>query len=309
MIQYVTTCTRWMAIGALWFGLPAAVWSQTVDATANPAPTNSPCVLLHCLVMPGDEAEIAAQEAGVIAEIKAKEGSPVHAGELLARIDDQHSILDKQLAECELSAAQHKATNDINTRYSKAAADVAEAEYESSQEANKKVANSVAFAEIRRLSLEHRKATLQIEQTGVDFAVAQSEAKSAAVKVASAEHSIQRRHITTPVDGVVDELRRHVGEWVQPGEVVAHVVRIDRLRVEGFVKASEFPRSRIRGHNAIIEIEQPGSAPLTLNGKVTFVSEVCQAAGDYRIHVEVENRQVDGQWILHPGEPVNLRIE
>ncbi|MCE9553773.1 MAG: HlyD family efflux transporter periplasmic adaptor subunit [Planctomycetes bacterium] len=298
-----------LCVGLTLIGSMPSAEAEDAAPQSKAASTQQPCVLENCLVMPADEAEVAAQEAGVLAEIKAKEGTTVRAGDALVRMDDRLAILEKQLAEYQFNAAEQRAANDINIRYSKSAADVAEAEHQASMDANRRVANSVSVAELRKLNLEHHKAVLQIEQSGVDYGVAKHEAKAASTKVAAAEENIRRRHITSPIPGVVDKIHRHAGEWVQPGDVVAHVVRLDRLRVEGFVKSDEYPRSRIRGRNAIIDVTLPGGQQRQLSGKVAFVSEVRQAAGDYRVWVELENAQDDGQWLLHPGDSVTLKIE
>ena len=296
-------------VGLFFIASMPSAEANDAAAQSRAASSQQPCVLENCLVMPADEAEVAAQEAGVLAEIKVREGTAVRAGDALVRMDDRLAILEKQLALYQFHAAQQRAENDINIRYSKSAADVAEAEYQASKDANRRVANSVSVAELRKLNLEHQKAVLQIEQSGVDYGVAKHEAKAASTKVATAEENIRRRNITSPIPGVVDKVHRHAGEWVQPGDVVAHVVRLDRLRVEGFVKAEEYPRSRIRDRNAIIDVSLPGGQRRQLVGKVAFVSEVRQAAGDYRVWVELENAQDDGQWLLHPGDCVTLKIE
>jgi macrolide-specific efflux system membrane fusion protein len=114
------------------------------------------------------------------------------------------------------------------------------------------------------------------------------------------------------LDGVVVDVRRHVGEWVQPGDVVLHVVRLDRLRVEGFVKAADVPASRIRGRNVTVTVEvagQGGKERHEVTGKVVFVSPLLQTGGDYRVWAEVKNQQQDGQWLLQPGQPVSMRIQ
>ena len=41
------------------------------------------------------------------------------------------------------------------------------------------------------------------------------------------------------IAGVVVEIKRRKGEWVEPGETVIRILRIDSLRAEGFVDASQ----------------------------------------------------------------------
>ena len=40
--------------------------------------------------------------------------------------------------------------------------------------------------------------------------------------------------------GQIQKINRHVGEWVQAGETVLHLVQVNQLRVQGTLKISEF---------------------------------------------------------------------
>ena len=286
--------------------LPAAETTEAApQAAAGP-------VLENCFVMLVEEADIPAQEAGVLAELKVAEGTGVRAGDLLVKIDDRRAEIDKRLAADQYASAREKADNDINFRYATAAADVAEAAYQAALDANRRVDNSVASSEVRKLKLEHRRAVLQIEQSRLERSTMGHEAQEAAAKLEAADDNLRRRKITSPLDGVVVDVRRHVGEWVQPGDVVLHVVRLDRLRVEGFVKAADAPASRIRGRDVTVAVELPAQAGKErheVTGKVVFVSPLLQTGGDYRVWAEVKNRQQDGQWLLQPGQPVSMRVQ
>jgi len=265
-------------------------------------------VVENCFVMLVEQADIPAQEAGVIADLKATEGAEVRAGDLLAKIDDRRAEIDKRLAMDEYTSAREKADNDINLRYSTAAADVAEAAYQAALDANSRVANSVAASEVRKLKLEHRRALLQIEQSRLEQSTMGHEASAAAAKVEAADDNLKRRRIASPINGMVVEVRRNLGEWVQPGDVVLHVVRLDRLRVEGFVKAADIPPERIQGRDVTVTVELAGKKRLDLPGNVVFVSPLLQTGGDYRVWAEIKNRQEKGQWLLQPGQSATMRV-
>ena len=63
----------------------------------------------------------------------------------------------------------------------------------------------------------------------------------------AAELSLQKSRITAPTPGLVVEINRHVGNWVAPGDPVIELVRMDRLRVEGFLKITEYQPAQIEG--------------------------------------------------------------
>ena len=120
--------------------------------------------------------------------------------------------------------AKEKAGDDINVRYAMAAADVAKAEYEVNADANRRVPGSVPETEINRLLLKCKETTLAIDKAKLDMRVAGHEAEVAQAEADAAQENINRRQINSPLDGVVVELHRHLGEWVQPGDQVLHIV-------------------------------------------------------------------------------------
>jgi len=70
-----------------------------------------------------------------------------------------------------------------------------------------------------------------------------------AQKVA-AETALKHRQLRSPLNGQVRKIYHHVGEWVQNGEAVVYVIRMDRLRVEGSLLASDIsPTKSTRGRS------------------------------------------------------------
>ena len=97
----------------------------------------------QCTLTLIEQAEVPAQEAGVLKSVATKEGRQVTNGDLLAQVDDAKTQMELKVAKAKLAAAKEKATDDINIRYSKASAEVAKADYEVNAEANRKVPGSV----------------------------------------------------------------------------------------------------------------------------------------------------------------------
>ena len=292
----------------------APAWGGAPETSADSV------TLSGCLVSLIEEAQVPAQEAGILVNLSAREGQQVAAGELLARIDDARIVLAEKVAGLKLKVAQEKATNDVDVRHAKAAADVAKAEYDQALRANQRTPGTVTETEVRRLLLSARRAVLAIEQAELDLRVAGLETEVQQAEVTAAAEEVRRRKITSPLDGVVVEVSRHVGEWVQPGDPVVRVVRMDRLRVEGFLestdKADRGGHTVARGHNrpeidgrpVSVTIQRARGQRESVQGKVTFVSLLEEAGGRYRFWAEVENRKAAGQWLLHPGMMAEMTI-
>jgi multidrug efflux pump subunit AcrA (membrane-fusion protein) len=299
-------------------GTFAAVWIVTL-ASVGPVSTNSVTsrpaegaivdpVVENCLVSLIEEAQVPGREPGVLVALEAKEGMQVKAGGMIGRIDDSEPTMDKRIKTKEFETAKETATNDVNVRYAKAATDVAKVTYEKNAKAEESVHHTVAATELLKLKLEWRKAELQIEQAEHELKVniLTADAKSAAVD--AADLSIRRRQITSPIDGVVVKIYKHVGEWVAPGDPVVRIVRVDHLRIEAFLNASDYSPQELDAKPVSVEVELARGRKEKFPGKVVFVSPIVEAGGEYRVLADVVNRSEDGQWLLRPGQLATMTM-
>jgi multidrug resistance efflux pump len=135
--------------------------------------------LSSCVVSLVDEAQVPAQEAGVIMQLKPVAGARVEKGDLLVQIDDAKPQMEYRVAAAKLSVAKEKATDDINVRYAIASAKVAESAYNTAEDANRRVPGSVPKTEMQTLWLKWKEATLGIEKAQLEQRVAVQEAKVA----------------------------------------------------------------------------------------------------------------------------------
>ena len=261
------------------------------------------------LVLLIGDISVPAQEAGLLVSVPAKEGDQVERNDLLASIDDQVAQIQKHAAELQLRAAQQRASNDIEVEYARAAFEVARDDYDRSAKLNRSSRGAVSLSDIQRLILMQHRARLQIEKSLLDLEVAKMSAEVHKSEVEATQESINRRQILSPIDGVVVEVYRQAGEWVNPGEPVMRVVRMDRLRVERFLNANEHDPGRISGRPVTVEVELAGRRKVQLSGQIVFVSPLIRAGNIYRVRAEVENRKRDGQWLLRPGMAATMTID
>ena len=290
---------RLIAVGCclslLCFTAPAT-WAQTGIDVPN------------CYVGLIEDIELPAEAPGVVKELSAFEGMQVKKDEPLGHLGDAQAKAKYRLAEFELRSAKMQAEDDIKVRYARAETDVTQAELDAAKAARQRQAGAVSDAEFRRLELQVDRSKLGIEQAQLGQNLLVFAAHSAAASISIAEDEIRIRQITAPLDGTVVEVRRHVGEWVDPGETILRIVRMDRLSIEGFLNNREHGRERLTGREVVAEVDLGRGKSQTVRGKITFVSPLIQAGGDYRVRAEVENvRQADG-WLLQPGQSATLRI-
>jgi len=266
-------------------------------------------VVDHCLVSLIDDVNVSAQEAGVLLTVPVSDGQSVRIGELLAQTDDRRAQVARETAEIELRAAQEKADDDIEVRYAEAAHDVARQEFENALEINRNAPKTVPKSEVRRRELAMKRARLQIDRSKLDLRVAKMSAEVHLANVKAAEQAVARRKILSPVNGQVVSVLIRPGEWVDPGDAVVRLVRLDRLRVEGFLDASRFDPAVVDQRPVSVSVESDAGRTEQFVGQVVYVSPLIQSGDKYRVRAEVENRTEQRHWRLKPGKTARMTIQ
>jgi macrolide-specific efflux system membrane fusion protein len=289
------------------------VLSSLLLAAASPAtPASTTVTLQPCLVSPlkEGEAQVPAEEAGVVVELGVVEGQQVKAGELLARIDDVEVQLMANVARLKVDVANEEAASSaVNVAYTTAASKVAENEFRQGLDANKLNPKTFSDAEVLRLQLTWHRSLLEIKKAESDQKVAMMKAKVTAGEADVAAEAVRRRQVLSPLDGQVAELRCHPGEWVKPGDPVVYVVRMDRLRIEGLLSTVVVGPGEVDKRQVAATVQLERGHKESFSGEVVFVSPLVVAGGKYRIKVEVENRQQNGHWLLRPGHTAEMTIQ
>ncbi|MEX2173873.1 MAG: HlyD family efflux transporter periplasmic adaptor subunit [Pirellulaceae bacterium] len=264
--------------------------------------------LKMCLVSLIEDIQVPAREAGALTAVNVVEGQFVTAGQLLAQIDDRQPQLDKVAAELERDAALTKAQDDIEVRYAEAALAVAASDLQRALAIDAKSPGGVTQQEIQKLRLAKHRDELQIDRSKLEMRVAKLSADVSQAAVQAAADALTRRQIVAPIDGVVVTIFHERGEWVSAGEPVLQVVRIDRLRVEGFLSGNDFSPDEIAGRPVAVEVPMTGNRLARFSGQVVFISPLVQAGNKYRVRAEVENRSENGHPILRPGMSATMSV-
>jgi macrolide-specific efflux system membrane fusion protein len=248
-----------------------------------------------------EEAEVPAQEAGVLTAVAVRDGQRVKKGELLAQLDDQVARLVADAAQVQYEIASAKATNDVRMRFAKKALEVSHAELRRSMDSIERFAKSVSQSQldVERLTVE--KNQLEVEQADHEHQIAALEMKSKANELTAARAQVTRRQILAPFEGMVAQVYARSGEWVEPGQPVLRIVNVDRLKAEGFITATA-AAGDLPGKSVTLQVD--GTAGPSA-GTLVFVSpEVDPITGQVRVWAEVDNN--DGR--LRPGETVKMKV-
>jgi multidrug efflux pump subunit AcrA (membrane-fusion protein) len=263
----------------------------------------------YCQVFLIHDVDIPARETGQLRELFVEEGELLTAGTVLAQIDDREGVLQKQAAELERDAAIARAGDDIEVRYAVKSSELAEVELDQSLDINRKSPGAVPISEIRRLQLARHRSEMQIDRSELDLRVAQMTAGVQDALVQAADESIRRRRIISPFDGMVIEVFRQVSEWVNAGEPVARMVRLDELSVDGFLSGTDYDMASIADADVVVEVTLPRGRQARFDGKIVFVNPLIQGGNKFRIRATVLNRREAGHWLLRPGMTATMIIQ
>jgi multidrug resistance efflux pump len=257
-----------------------------------------------------EDVQVPAREPGVLVALDAKKGQLVNKDDVLGRIDDSDAQIRKLMADSELKSTQEQAASDANLKAAEATIGVALAEYDGSRRIKERAEQAVSEFELRRLQLTHERSVYQADNARVEYAVAQHARNKAAAQLQAVENEISRRIVTSPINGVVVDKFRNVGEWAQAGEPIYRIVQMDRLRVEGMLKVTEYMPEDVAGSPVkIFVITSQGHQEEEFDATIDFVNPVVDPSGEFLIHAEFDNpRKPNGQWRVRPGLDAEIMI-
>ncbi|ROU01254.1 efflux RND transporter periplasmic adaptor subunit [Histidinibacterium lentulum] len=244
-------------------GLAAALLLLPVSGTAETA--------YDCLIEPARTVTVTTPEGGLLAEVPVSRGSPVSAGDVVARLDNSveettvavlaeragsDAEVEAQLARLALSRSQRDRLQTLVDRQIGAAGELEEAE------ATVEVSESeVALAELRQriAVLEHQRAL----------------------------DSLERRTIRSPIDGIVTRTLLSPGEFADQSRPVVEIAQLDPLHVEAFLPISAYGSVAV-GDRAIVRPAPPLEG--AHEGEITVIDRVLDAAsGTFGLRVTLAN--------------------
>jgi macrolide-specific efflux system membrane fusion protein len=201
---------------------------------------------------------------------------------------------------------------------------VAENELARAERANQRFDDAVSQSELDGKRLQSEKAELDAKQSrfeqeidglkldvarealhgqemvvgAADLEVAKSEAEQEISELQAtlkrheleiARLDLQRRRIASPLDGVVVEILRQRGEWVEPGEPVVRILRLNRLWVEGFIRVEDLSQCVENSQVKLTVVLNPEET-VAVEGRIVYVGrEVDPVNQDVMVRAEIPN--------------------
>jgi HlyD family secretion protein len=213
-------------------------------------------------VEPIQWAAVRSEVAGTVARVLVQRGQTVKAGQVLVELDTREAQNELASANAKIAEARAELQTltsggrstdraEIESGLATARADLANArrEYESVQRLAAKNAatradvdaarDALDRAQLRIDALERRSRSLVSQP---DRNVAEARIREAQATAASAELRIRMGQIRSPMDGVLYQFDVKVGAYLNPGDLVGMVGRIDQVRVIVYVDEPELGR-------------------------------------------------------------------
>lgn len=281
-----------------------AVFSIYSVANGQTPRTAKLLIMEDALLVLAEEVEVSASASGVLHELLVREGSLVEGGDSLLRVDNRRAKVSVAQARVELEIAEEEARSDVKQRHAQKASDLARSEYDRALAIDAASPASVSDRELERLRLAAEVAELEVERAAHERQVAKLKQQLQQEALQLAQHDEQVHHVTAPIDGLVVELEKRLGEWVERGDTVARIVRVDRIRAEGFLPVAQASLD-LTGSPAAFRVMLAGK-PVTAKGQVVFVDPKADPVSSLaRVWVEfdVTDRR------LRPGLRGEVRIE
>lgn len=287
---YVTLLHSVLIVGLLSFVRFAE--AQVPDSSSNGSENTiqSRIEIQGAILKTIESTELAAHVAGVVQALDVHEGDSVEIGQSLGRLQDESVKLKLEQLKSQVEMLKEKQSNDIDQRLAEKGKAVAENEYQRALNANARVPDTYPRNEMDRLKLVADEAGLELERATYLRGMVKYDVESAISEYKQTYELFKRHQITAPMNGIVVSVEKRAGEWVEPGAALLKIVRIDRLRVEGFVRIEQ-SLGELVGRSAKVQVET-GEQTHAFDGTVTFVSpDANPVNSQVRVFLEVDNSE------------------
>lgn len=287
--------------GFLGFAISNPVLAQDLPKeptlSADSQPVSSNLINVDSAILKTVEVtSVAAQVQGLLNSVTVREGDRVKIRSPLASIQSTATELQLQRAKVALDVAQKNFENTIDIDLARKSFAVAENEFVRAIQANQRVEDVYPAMEVDRLKLVRDRANLEIDRSLRAKDISELELTKIQIEHRQLEDMLDKHNIQAPVAGMVVAVEKRVGEWVEPGTVVLRLVEIDRLRIEGFIKAEQADPELI-DTQAQVQLQISGKTVET-TAKLVFISpEVNPINSQVRVFLDLDNR--DGRF--RPG--------
>ncbi len=230
-------------------------------------------VIADATLYPLDQAAIVPRIAAPVKKFYVDKGSKVHAGQLLAELEDGDLV--GAVTENQGGFLQAQATYDTQIQKVKSDEELAKQELDQQQKLYdsrlmlfKQGAAAQKDVDDAKVNLTQAQNAYDLAKKQLDLKLAEGNLTAAKGKNASAEAQLSYAKIESPIDGVVTDRPIYPGETAAAGSPIITVMNLSQVVARAHVAQQDAALMKV-GDSATISV--PGQRP-DVKGKVTLVS-------------------------------------
>lgn len=263
-----------------------------------------PFVIEDAVLQTIEERRVPSLISGLIKRSHVKEGMLLVPHQIVMEIDDAMAVLELDKLEKERAKTIKEASTTVELEYAKRSIEVAQAELGRAQGANESEPGAIAMSEIDKLTMVVERAIAEKRKTEFQIELKKMSVGIRSVEVLVGRKKINDHKINSPVAGMVVEVFKKEGEWVEASESVARIIRLDKLKTEVKMPAT-IALNNLVGKAAVFTPNLKSLDSKQFKAKVIFVHPVANPVNaSVRVWVEIENDDLD----LIPGLTGRLEI-
>lgn len=236
--------------------------------------------------------EIPSKVAGVIQKSHIQEGSVIQADQLLMEIDSRLAKLNVEKLANEEKIAADEAASTVEVEYLEKSIGVANAELSRALESNRRLPGAVPKSEVDQLMLVAQRAIAEKDKAVFDMQVMAMQTAIRSLDLSMGRRQLEEHQIQSPIAGMVVEVYKKQGEWVNVSDPIAKVVQLRKLKAEIKVPAS-IALDNLLDTRAVFTPALSGLEDRTFEGTVVYVSpEANPVSRQIKVWVVIENEEL-----------------
>lgn len=258
--------------------------SLMADFSAKPSVSAEP-IQVNGMVEFEDDIVLSALDSGRIDAMNVKEGSIVKVEQVVCQLNQRQLLSALASAKAQEQIAKIAADSQLDLATAETAVMYA-------GRAVKRVSNKSVFTEEERDQRHHEKARADqaVIQAKEDNLKSKQEYQLRKAEVAIAKLRLEERNVKSPIAGMVISVDAKKGEWVNEGQPIVRVVRLDRVRISASLSQSEVEKIEVGSQATFYRQTSPSAKPDEYQGKVVFISPEFDVKLDgIRVFVEIDS--------------------
>jgi len=278
----------------------------TVQVGAAENQTIEKKVTAEGTLYPLEQSAIVPKISAPVKKFYVEKGSKVHAGQLLAELENSDLLAQKQenegvytQAEAGYEQAVQKAEQDRTL--AKEQLDAAQKLYAARQNLFKQGAGSSKDVDDANVALIQARNAYDMSQKQLDLKVAEGQLAAAKGKNAQVEVGLNYSKIVSPIDGVVTDRPVYPGEMASNSGPIITVMNLSQIVARAHIDQQQAAQLKVGDPATISTPGQPGA----LKGKVSLVSPALDPSSTT---VEVWVQAPNPGERLKPGSNVQVQM-